>query len=524
MRILFIVAILLAIALPALAANEKPEMTSVEGKHIIFKARADDMKLLKDPQTWVANLDRVYEAYADLVGDTPYGGKKITILSTEEDPGGWAVAGNPILWNRDCFLDSIERMNKGDWSFGIMHEIGHDFDLDYRWVWNAELWANFKLDYAAEAAKAIIFVYGRDEICDYSNPKSLRMTDIYRQNVVESGNLDRILVGDMNEENSHLKLAELVKEIGWEPFKKVFRWFNSLSPNEITDECLSRRSLFIRALEEQSGVKIVDRFINWGFSYTAVDAKDALATARILHNRDWYADVVERPIQAAPGEEVTVRIALSEPKEKTFDKGLGTHAESEIVYALDGKYERFESYIGVTGRDNAHNHYGSVSFEVVLDGKSAYKSPVLKGGGAYKHIQIDVSGVKELRLLVGDGGDGDASDHAGWADAKVIDAKGVVSYLSDMTPVKVHHSYGELNIDRGIDGGAILFGHKGLTRTAKIVGIVDGRSVTFNPDNESGSYSYTFKGFDTGTHQVRLKINVGDSPITQHELVTVIVK
>ena len=32
---------------------------------------------------------------------------------------------------------------------------------------------------------------------------------------------------------------------------------------------------------------------------------------------------------------------------KKYEKGIGTHANSEIVYKLDGKYSRFLSDIGV---------------------------------------------------------------------------------------------------------------------------------------------------------------------------------
>ena len=36
-----------------------------------------------------------------------------------------------------------------------------------------------------------------------------------------------------------------------------------------------------------------------------------------------------------------------------------------------------------------------------------------------KHIEVDVSNRRELRLLVTTGGNGDTGDHADWADARV---------------------------------------------------------------------------------------------------------
>ena len=124
--------------------------------------------------------------------------------------------------------------------------------------------------------------------------------------------------------------------------------------------------------------------------------KDAKELARLLRARNWNAPISERPIRAKPGETVSVRIDVTEPGEKAFAKGLGTHANSEIVFDIGGKYKMLESYIGVTGHGAVKYRAGSISFEVVLDGKSAYTSPVLLGGGPYKHIKIDVSGVHEL--------------------------------------------------------------------------------------------------------------------------------
>ncbi|NOZ57004.1 MAG: hypothetical protein GXO73_09495, partial [Calditrichaeota bacterium] len=51
---------------------------------------------------------------------------------------------------------------------------------------------------------------------------------------------------------------------------------------------------------------------------------------------------------------------------KRFSRGLGTHAESDIVYRLNGLFERFEAVVGVD--DETHGR-GSVVFEVFGDGR-----------------------------------------------------------------------------------------------------------------------------------------------------------
>jgi hypothetical protein len=479
------------------------------------------MKILKDPKAWVDKLDRAYEALADLVGKTPFDGKKITILSVDELPGAWACAGNPIKWRREFIPKAFEAINKGDWSFGIVHEISHNFDLDYRWVWEAEIMANFKMDYAFPKIKAVIF--SGDKVCDYGDRNGLRMTDIYREDELGRITSDRMLQGGWQDDPYHRKLTEIVNEIGWEPFKGVFRWFNTLGPDELPHDALSKRSLFIRALDEQSGVKVSDEFIDWGFAYLAVDVKDAKAAARLLHSRNWTAKVVQRPIQAKPGEKVTVRVDVAGSTETKLAKGLGTHAPSETVYDLDGKYTKFESYVGVPGAVS-RDGFGTVTFEIASDGKKVYESPVLHGGGTYKNVAVDIAGVKELKLITTDAGDGQVNDQAAWGDAKVIDADGKVTYLSDLVPVSTRQGYEELHFDTDIDGEPLVYPYGPCSEPVKITGKVDGKTIEFRQGSEPEMYECTLDGFDAGDHLVWLTIRVGDDPVTQHELVTVRVK
>lgn len=99
-------------------------------------------------------------------------------------------------------------------------------------------------------------------------------------------------------------------------------------------------------------------------------------------------------------------------------KGLGTHAPGEMVFPLNGKHTQFQASVGV---DDAGDARGSVVFRVLLDGKTAFDSGVLKRGQAAQPVELDVTGVKEMRLVVTDAGDGPGGDHADWAGARVDD-------------------------------------------------------------------------------------------------------
>ena len=95
-------------------------------------------------------------------------------------------------------------------------------------------------------------------------------------------------------------------------------------------------------------------------------------------------------------------------------KGIGTHAPSEIAYDLTGPYERFRATVagGEVG--------GTVVFEVYGDGALLYQSPMLRGRLGSDQVDIAVDGVRELRLVVTDAGDGIIADCANWLNPRLF--------------------------------------------------------------------------------------------------------
>jgi hypothetical protein len=104
---------------------------------------------------------------------------------------------------------------------------------------------------------------------------------------------------------------------------------------------------------------------------------------------------------------------------KTYDKGLGVAVNSVVVYDLDGKYERFFSEVGI---DDYAGEAGSMRFEVWADGKKIYDSSVMTGRMGAKALDVNVKGVRELKLITTDGADGGNSDHGNWANAQLTRA------------------------------------------------------------------------------------------------------
>jgi alpha-galactosidase len=88
---------------------------------------------------------------------------------------------------------------------------------------------------------------------------------------------------------------------------------------------------------------------------------------------------------------------------------------------LARKGERFTATVGV---DDEVGQRGSVVFKVVGDGKTLWESPILRGGDPARDVSVDLTGVNQLTLIVGDAGDDINYDHADWADAKIVMKEG----------------------------------------------------------------------------------------------------
>ena len=121
-----------------------------------------------------------------------------------------------------------------------------------------------------------------------------------------------------------------------------------------------------------------------------------------------------------------------EGTKQSFDKGVAMHAPAELGVNLEGKgVSRFTARIGISA-DQTLGNKADVNYVIKGDGKELYrKDHVISNGQSYL-VDIDVSKVKDLRLIV-EKGDADYNDHALWADAKFT----FQSETPDPEPVKV---------------------------------------------------------------------------------------
>ena len=125
------------------------------------------------------------------------------------------------------------------------------------------------------------------------------------------------------------------------------------------------------------------------------------------------------------------------------DGGIGTHASSELTVDLKGKAKVFWSMVGID--DEVGVGKGSVVFVVLLDGKVAARTPVMRGGDEPVFIGLKLDGVRRMTLIAHDADDGIDCDHADWADAIIALPIGPESdrpeaVNSDEDPTEIAHT------------------------------------------------------------------------------------
>jgi len=102
---------------------------------------------------------------------------------------------------------------------------------------------------------------------------------------------------------------------------------------------------------------------------------------------------------------------------ETFTHGLGTHATSTLNLRLDGNTKKFTACVGVD--DNVpYPNQPRIYFYVIGDGKVLWKSGIMQLGDPPKACEVDLTGVSQLTLQVGDANHGRYFCPANWGDAK----------------------------------------------------------------------------------------------------------
>jgi alpha-galactosidase len=117
---------------------------------------------------------------------------------------------------------------------------------------------------------------------------------------------------------------------------------------------------------------------------------------------------------------------------RTFQHGLGTHANSEIVLHLPADACEFRAVAGIDNNPDTGGVRGSVQFSVEIAGREVFRTPTLYGSNAPVEVRIPLpEGTRQLTLKVDTTPDGPGWDQADWADACILTGSGKVIWAGE---------------------------------------------------------------------------------------------
>ena len=100
-----------------------------------------------------------------------------------------------------------------------------------------------------------------------------------------------------------------------------------------------------------------------------------------------------------------------------YDKGLTMHSQSRLRFNIDQQFRRFAAVVGIS---DEMDERGDAAVAVVGDGRVLWEAHSVRGNQPPQEVLVDITGVKQLTLVVEFGEDLDLSDHVVWALPRVI--------------------------------------------------------------------------------------------------------
>ena len=182
------------------------ELFMQESEHIrLFVEPSQVYASAKQITEWLANLDKMYMSYAELMGATPHEGRKLAILSSRGlESGYWALAGYPILWSSNYSGVTYHLRGAGQVRYV---EFRPDARTGTRltisgnssWNWNDEMFANFRMQYGLEQNQGKVWMDERV----YTGREILEM---YKKDY------DQTVYTQVNDNGIHYMLGRLADE------------------------------------------------------------------------------------------------------------------------------------------------------------------------------------------------------------------------------------------------------------------------------------------------------------------------
>lgn len=196
-------------------------------------------------QQWADNLERAYEAYAELTGWTPF--KRVEVRGYTNCNGwGYVYREKPVIHvNKDCLYEDLMKMKRreNDWNFGVLHEMSHLFDRE-SWAFEWEALAHYKVAYV---------LYKFDA---YAAPAEFPAEQLFSHETLKNAFVQ--LDGTLEENRGSIqkplavKLWEITDKAGWDAVVQTFAVMQKTNDN--------------------SQIEKLDRFLSLIGEYGSLDA------------------------------------------------------------------------------------------------------------------------------------------------------------------------------------------------------------------------------------------------------------
>ena len=254
----------------------------VEGKNVCVSMPYRFFGKCRKPVAFIRQLDAVYDLYADLTdGIRPFYGNKIMILNVD-NLKFHMCSGNPILSRQDrieYILTELRKSNYKNPSWGLMHELGHDFIIGMKHYFvfghgDNESWAEFFALYAC-----------RKLGLEHKVPTWKETAKSYH--ISGEHDFERI----KNEKWLMIGfLHHILDEYGWDIYEKLFkRYAELIRENNVTDfnDTEKKVDLFVKELSFAAGANFYPYFDRWGFPVNRSINKELkhLPKAKLFSNR-----------------------------------------------------------------------------------------------------------------------------------------------------------------------------------------------------------------------------------------------
>jgi hypothetical protein len=101
---------------------------------------------------------------------------------------------------------------------------------------------------------------------------------------------------------------------------------------------------------------------------------------------------------------------------KIFEHGIGVHAYSRLVFAIDPQWKFFRTQYAIDSRRDQPRRFADVTVRIKLDDKVVREQQHLRAGELSPVVELELNGAKTLTLECDFGSAGDTQAHLDWLE------------------------------------------------------------------------------------------------------------